>query len=113
MDYHLSLQADELFDGEVELDESYFGAVRKGKRGSGAAGKTAVFGILRRKWQGLADTKQSTLMPVIKRKIKPDSFVYTDSYRSYNALDVNDVELATLVKGWTGLTKYDWLCATF
>lgn len=52
-------------------------------------------------------------MPVIKRKIKPDSFVYMDSYRSYNALDVNDVELATLVKGWTGLTKYDWLCATF
>lgn len=50
MDYHLSLQADELFDGEVELDESYFGAVRKGKRGRGAAGKTAVFGILKRKW---------------------------------------------------------------
>ena len=117
MYYHLSLQADELFDGEVELDESYFGAVRKGKRGRGAAGKTAVFGILKR--NGLldtivvADTKKSTLMPVIKRKIKPDSFVYTDSYRSYNALDVNDVELATLVKGWTGLTKYDWLCATF
>lgn len=50
MYYHLSLQADELFDGEVELDESYFGAVRKGKRGRGAAGKTAVFGILKRKW---------------------------------------------------------------
>ena len=29
-------------------------------------------------------------MPVIKRKTKPDSFVYTDSYRSYNALDVSD-----------------------
>ena len=29
-------------------------------------------------------------MPVIKRKIKPDSFVYTDSYRSYNALDVSE-----------------------
>ena len=29
-------------------------------------------------------------MPFIKRKIKPDSFVYTDSYRSYNALDVSE-----------------------
>lgn len=32
IDYYLSLEADELFEGEVELDESYFGGVRKGKR---------------------------------------------------------------------------------
>ena len=30
--------------GEVEADESYFGGVRKGKWGRGAAGKIAVFG---------------------------------------------------------------------
>ena len=29
--------------GELELDESYFGGKRKGKRGRGAAGKVAVF----------------------------------------------------------------------
>jgi transposase len=34
--------------GEVEADESYFGGVRKGKRGRGAAGKIAVFGLLKR-----------------------------------------------------------------
>ena len=95
IDYHLSLEADELFDGEVELDESYFGGVRKGKRGRGAADKTAVFGILKRNGKVytivVADTtKQTTLMPVIKHKIKPDCFVYTDSYRSYNALDVSE-----------------------
>ena len=38
----------------------------------------------------VADTTQTTLMPVIKRKNKPDSFVFTDSYRSYNALDVSE-----------------------
>ena len=38
----------EMFDGEVEADESYFGGHRKGKRGRGAAGKTAVFGLLKR-----------------------------------------------------------------
>ena len=27
-------------------------------------------------------------MPVITRKIAPDSIVYTDTYKSYNALDV-------------------------
>lgn len=36
------------FHGEVEADESYFGGVRKGKRGRGAAAKVAVFGLLKR-----------------------------------------------------------------
>ena len=48
--YHLALEADEIFDGQIELCESYFGGHRKGKRGRGAAGKVAVFGLL--KWQG-------------------------------------------------------------
>jgi transposase len=33
--------------GEIEVDESYFGGVRKGKRGRGAAGKVPVFGLLK------------------------------------------------------------------
>ena len=37
----------EQFCGKIELDESYFGGTRKGKRGSGAAGKGAVFGLLK------------------------------------------------------------------
>jgi len=37
------------FSGEVELDESYFGARRvRGKRGRGVRGKTIVFGLLKR-----------------------------------------------------------------
>ena len=46
--HHLSLQAQEVFMGSIELDESYFGGVRKGRRGRAAAGKTIVFGILKR-----------------------------------------------------------------
>ena len=34
----------EQFGRSIELDDSYFGGVRKGKRGRGAAGKVAVFG---------------------------------------------------------------------
>ncbi|QOJ23972.1 MAG: IS1595 family transposase [Gammaproteobacteria bacterium] len=90
--YHLEQESHEIFDG-VELDESYFGGIRKGKRGRGAAGKAAVFGILKRGGKVytkvVGDTKTETLMPLITRKIVPDSVVYTDCYRSYNALDVN------------------------
>ena len=92
--HYLSLEAAEIFDGCVELDESYFGGIRKGKRGRGAAGKVAVFGILKRGGKVytviVTDTRSATLMPVIARKIAPDSIVYTDSYGSYNALDVSD-----------------------
>ena len=37
-----------LMSGEIEVDESYFGGHRKGKRGRGAAGKVPVFGLLKR-----------------------------------------------------------------
>jgi transposase len=91
--HHVELQATEIFDGAVELDESYFGGARKGKRGRGAAGKVVVFGILKRGGKVFTkvvnDTKTTTLMPLITRKIAPDSIVYTDCYRSYNALDVS------------------------
>ncbi|UXZ04109.1 IS1595 family transposase [Moraxella nasicaprae] len=94
IEYHLAQETKELFDGEIELDESYFGGIRKGKRGRGAAGKTAVFGLLKRNGKVFVvvvkDTKTNILMPIITSKIKPDSIVYTDSYKSCNALDVSD-----------------------
>ena len=34
--------------------------------------------------------KTDTLMPIIRNRIKPDSVVYTDCWRSYNALDVSE-----------------------
>jgi transposase len=65
--YHLAQKEHEVFDGAVELDESYFGGTRKGKRGRGAAGKVAVFGILKRVGKVYTkvvnDTKTETLMP--------------------------------------------------
>ena len=91
---YLAQEAAEIFNGDIEIDESYFGGVRKGKRGRGAAGKVVVFGMLKRHGKVytviVENTKASTLMPVIANKIKPDSFVYTDTYRSYDALDVTE-----------------------
>jgi len=38
-----------IFEGEIELDESYFGGRKKGdKRGRGVTNKVPVFGILKR-----------------------------------------------------------------
>ena len=85
---------DDQFGGEVELDESYFGGRRKGKRGRGAAGKVPVFGILKRNGrvyaQVIPNAQTRTLKPIIQARVKPDSIVYTDSLRSYDALDVSE-----------------------
>ena len=80
--------------GEVEVDESYFGGARKGKRGRGAAGKVPVFGLLKRGGRVYAvmipDAKSRTLLGIMRDRIKPDSVVYTDSFRSYDVLDVSE-----------------------
>ncbi len=84
----------ELLEGEVEADESYFGGKRKGKRGRRAAGKVPVFGLLKRSGKVftviIPDARTDTLLPIIRQQVKPDSIVYTDTWRSYNALDVSE-----------------------
>ncbi len=84
----------EQLEGEIEVDESYFGGARKGNRGRGAAGKVPVFGLLKRNGKVYAvmipNAKTQTLMPIIREKVKPDSIVYSDCWRAYNALDVSE-----------------------
>jgi transposase len=79
------------FSGEIEIDESYFGARRiKGKRGRGAAGKTVVFGILQRGGKVyteiVPDCARKTLQGIIRGKVDPDSVIHTDYWRGYNGL---------------------------
>ena len=84
----------ESLGGEIEVDESYFGAKRvRGKRGRGAAGKVPVFGILKRDGKVFVSivkncTKES-LMPIIKGKILEGSTVYTDGWKAYDGLILN------------------------
>ena len=76
------------------MDESYFGGKRKGKRGRGAAGKVPVFGLLKRGARVytkiIPDASSDSLTPIIERKVVPDSIVYSDGWKGYNALDVSD-----------------------
>jgi transposase len=76
------------------MDESYFDGRRKGKRGRGAAGKVPVFGLLKRGGKVYAkvipDATGKTLKAIMETKIVPDSIVYSDTFNSYNVLDVSD-----------------------
>ena len=78
-------------NGEIELDESYFGARRvRGKRGRGAGGKIPVFGILKKGDKVYTQIVKSCsikeLLPIIKNKTTPDTVVYSDGFRAYDGL---------------------------
>ena len=79
------------FKGEIEVDESYFGAKRvRGKRGRGAAGKTPVFGILQRQGKVyteiVPDCAKATLQGIIRGRVSPESIIHSDKWRGYNGL---------------------------
>ena len=79
------------FRGEIEVDESYFGARRqKGKRGRGAYGKTPVFGILQRGGEVYTEIvpncAKATLQAIIRGKVSPESIIHSDQWRGYNGL---------------------------
>ena len=92
--FELKAESEALLGGEIEVDESYFGGKRKGRRGRGAAGKIPLFGLLKRGGKVytkiIPDASSATLLPIMERKIIPDSIVYTDGWRGYNVLDVSD-----------------------
>lgn len=65
----------------MELDESYFGAKRvRAKRCRGAAGKTPVFGVLKRDGdvyvEIVKNCSKDELMPIIKGHILEHSIIY-------------------------------------
>ncbi len=83
----LALEAPD-FQGEVEADESYFGGIRKGKRGRGAAGKVVAFGLLKRCGKvhvvTIDDTRSGRLSGIMREYVRPDSVVSTDAYSAYD-----------------------------
>lgn len=77
--------------GEIELDESYFGARRvRGKRCRGAQGKIPVFGMLKRNGkvytQVVKHCSMQELMPIIEQLADKDSSIFTDGFKSCDGL---------------------------
>jgi len=80
-------------DNGIEVDESYFGAKRvRGKRGRGAGNKIIVLGLLKREGnvftQVIANASAQEIMSIIRKVVRSGSDIYTDGWRSYDALAV-------------------------
>jgi len=90
-------ETEEALKGEFEVDESYFGPQRvPGKRGRGAAGKTPVFGVLKRDGnvytQIVNSCSREELVPIIQGKVLENSTIYSDGWRAYDSLIIDGYE---------------------
>ena len=89
--------------GHVEVDETYVGGKRPGKRGRGAAGKTVVFGMLERDGDVLAgpvaNVRRKTLEPIILRHVETGATVSTDELLTYRSLGRHGYEHGTVRHG--------------
>jgi transposase-like protein len=80
--------------GLVEMDETFIGGERSGKRGRGAEGKTLVLiaaeqteqGIGRIRLLPIADAAGETLQEAALQMVEPGSTVRTDGWDGYNLL---------------------------
>lgn len=79
--------------GQVEVDETYIGGKRSGKRGRGAEGKSIVMGMVERDGKAIArvipNVKANTLLPMIEKSVerRNKTVVYTDEFPSYNNVE--------------------------
>jgi transposase-like protein/ribosomal protein L37AE/L43A len=82
--------------GTVEIDDTYIGGRRPGKRGRGASGKTPVFGMVERKGKVKANVvnnlKKRTVEPLITNNIEKKSEVFTDEFLSYKDIKNYDLD---------------------
>jgi len=76
--------------GEVEVDETYVGGRRRGKRGRGAEGKSKVIGAVQRNGKVIArvipDVKRHSLVPFMVRKVDRNATLYTDTFPQYDTM---------------------------
>jgi len=108
----------EVFSGTVEVDETYLGGQWKNKRksqrrksvkrGRGTP-KTPVFGILCRGgkvWaEVVPDVEAKTLLPLISRRVRHGSVIYSDTWKSYTGIAAKDYVHRTVDHGKGNFSK--------
>jgi transposase-like protein len=80
--------------GTVQVDETFIGGAKPGKRGRGAAGKVLVLIIAQEKGnktgrirlKKISDAKASTLESAISETVVPGTKIKTDGWAGYNGL---------------------------
>ena len=83
--------------GRVQIDETYIGGPRPGKRGRGAAGKTLVLiatevkdkRMGRIRLHKVKDASGTSLIPAIKESAQPNSEICTDGWEGYSKLSAS------------------------
>jgi transposase-like protein len=83
--------------GTVEVDETYVGGVKTGKRGRGASGKTLVLIAVEDPGQTLGrirlrhipDAGEKSLLDALKTMVEPGSTIRTDGWAGYANLSKN------------------------
>ena len=64
--------------GEVEMDETYFGGKRKGKRGRGANNKIPVFGMMERNGKVMVEPVPNVSAETLTRNVKDLEFRFNN-----------------------------------
>jgi len=85
--------------GKVEMDETFVGSPKSGKRGRGAEGKTIVLGAIevlparekrirsgRLRMRVVPDAKGKTIVAFANESVEPGSLIFSDDLSSYDIL---------------------------
>lgn len=101
--YMAEVDGEDMLSGIVEVDETYVGGKRPGKRGRGADGKTVVFGMMEKDGdimtKVIPNVKGKTLKPIIKDNVETETEIQTDELPSYRGLDNQGYEHNTVNHG--------------
>ena len=101
----------------IEMDDSYFGGSFSGKRGRGAANKSAVVVAVERHGSSagyaamevVESMHSKHLKDFALRAIEEEQTIHTDDYPSYNVLDVAFDHLGETVKPYEAMEKLPWV----
>jgi transposase-like protein len=101
----------------IEMDDSYFGGSTSGKRGRGAANKSAVVVAVERHGSSagyaamevVESMHSKHLKDFALRAIEEDQTIHTDDFPSYNVLDVAFDHLGETVKPYEAMEKLPWV----
>ena len=89
------VEAELPLEGEITVDEAFFGSDRGSRHGPDTASKTPLFGILvrggRLHTRAIREVGASAMPPILRNEIFPDSVVYTDHWRGDKTVDISEL----------------------